>query len=90
MDKRKKMLPHIVLFVLFWGIVIAPYWVETINRVTPTILGVPFLICYYVFFTVLGCLNLYFMNKNVTENYEEEPCAELEVNKADGMAHVVV
>lgn len=89
MNKKKKMLLHIVLFGVFWGIVIAPYWVKEINQVTPMILGVPFLICYYVFFTVLGCLNLYFMNKNASESYDEEISADLEESESKKVANAV-
>lgn len=70
--KKKQMLVHIFLFVVFWGFVIAPYWVTPLDRVTPTFLGLPFLICYYVFFCTLNCINLYIMNRDVSESYTEE------------------
>lgn len=88
MKKRNQMLLHIGIFCLFWAIVVAPYWVDAINRVTPTVFGIPFLICYYVFFTILGCVNLFFMNKNVADSYDEKNVVNMDEHKEEAIVDV--
>lgn len=56
-------------FAIYWLLLAAPYFVPFLNRYTPTVFGIPFVIVYYCVVTFIYASIAFYMNHHVVETY---------------------
>ncbi len=68
---RKNTKTYIILAIIYFVLVFAPYFVPALNSATPHILGLPFTVFYVVLVMALGCAILFWAANNVWDSFDK-------------------
>lgn len=59
------------LFTVYFLLCISPYFISSLNSITPKLFHIPFTVWSVLLLVVMGCFLMYYLSKNVWESYDD-------------------